>query len=118
KLKDKLKVMQARLRHYSGICRTGPKQDLFAAYGQPLSYDDINHLYRKAGLGPPPPQAIAYYGNSAEALADFFLTYNPDPNIESFASQFLDGNIEPPHYPESDPSVNGINLYVLAILAK
>ena len=117
--KKKLKVLSEKLNEAKAICREGPPPaDLFAAYAQPLTYEDIYHLYRRAGLGPPTTEAMSFHTKSSSELVENFMTYFHDGYVESLSNSWLDEDPEAPHYPDKDLTPNGLNLYALIILTK
>jgi hypothetical protein len=129
---NKIKKLKAKLKQNAAMCKAGPPvptptpvptstpppADVLPAHTAPLTLDDINHLYRRAGLGVPPDEAYTYLNKSAAELISYFMTYVSEPEIETEANTWLDENTQAPHYPESEPSATGINMYALRILAK
>ena len=85
-----------------------------------VSKSDINHLYRRAGLGAPPDEAYGFVGQSVDALVDYFMTYRDEPSLLDEARTWLDDNVAAPHYPAENVSVNdnGVAEYVLTLLRK
>ena len=92
--------------------------DPLALYSKTITEDDVYHLYRRAGLGVPHPQAFSYVGRNADQLAAYFLTYVNQPEVDHAAYIYVDGNIAEPHYPANNPDLNGIHAYTLAVLSK
>ncbi len=87
---------------------------------RPLVIQDIQHLYRRAGLGSPPDAAAAFVGRSAGELVDYFMTYREEPALIEEATTWLDENPAAPHYPQSGSFITntGIIAYAMTLLRK
>ncbi|MCO6430935.1 MAG: DUF1800 family protein [Deltaproteobacteria bacterium] len=95
-----------------------PTPDHLAEKTTPVTLDDLNHLYRHAGLGVPPQEALSFVGGPVGPLVDYFMTLQSDGAVEDEARTWLDQNTAEPHYPASNPTTTGINMYALRILMK
>ncbi len=134
----KLKKLKKKLKDNKEVCKAGPLENnptppseatpettpapapntTFNAYESPLTEEDINHLYRKAGLGLPTDQAKSFINQSSSQLVNYFMQYIDEPEVEEDAVSWLDENPVAPHYPNSSITANGINLYALRLLTK
>lgn len=56
-----------------------------------MTREDINHLYRRAGLYVPPPEAYEFIGANAASLVQYLMTYRDDATASARAEDILDG---------------------------
>lgn len=91
-----------------------------AELDRPLVKEDINHLYRRAGLGAPPSEAYQFIGRGAGEAVDYMMTFRDEPNLLAEAQTWLDENPAAPTYPESGSfiSQNGLIAYSMLALRK
>ena len=96
----------------------GPPADVLPENTAAVTREDVDHLYRRAGLGLAPEEAYNFVGLSTSELVDYFMTYKIEYGIENEAYHWLDENPAAPHAPQSQPTVNGLSMYALRILMK
>lgn len=68
------------------------------ALNRPLELNDIQHLYRRAGLGAPDSGALAFVGQNVSSLVQYFMTYRPEPDIDQETRRITyDNRTDPPY---------------------
>ncbi|MCO6429713.1 MAG: DUF1800 family protein [Deltaproteobacteria bacterium] len=82
-----------------------------AKLSRPLTAQDINHLYKKAGLGYVPPEMMQHgLANGVDALVDTFMTFTNEPDVDAEAATWL--------YEKNENSTNttetGVKLWAFA----